>query len=94
MKRKLPTLGVVGAYTGIVLKDFAEIHAVFDAFYPGIMQLGMCDRAQSLRGRLLSMLPELAKYDELCRQGQFVQAATDALAEFGDTIEIETGDAS
>jgi hypothetical protein len=60
-RKELPTLGVVGAFTGRLLKEggFGEIHEVFDHLYPGIMTLGLVAMAEPAKIYLGATIPAL-----------------------------------
>lgn len=90
MTKQLPTLGVLGVYTGIVLKKrgFEEIHEVFDHLYPGIMTLGVAHMAGTARKEVLRQHPEFAELPK-CDGSNYEQFAADALAKFGETIPID-----
>ena len=87
--KPMPTLGVLGVLTGIVLKDhgFSEIHEVMDHFYPGIMTIGVAMMGDTARREVLRQHPELAELPP-CTKENFVQYAADALARFGETISL------
>ncbi len=87
--KPLPTLGVLGVYTGLVLKQggFSEIHDVMDHLYPGIMTLGCAHMAGTARKEVLRQHPEFAELPE-CDSGNWEQFASDALAKFGPTIDV------
>jgi len=64
VKKPFPTLGVVGAWSGRLLKDrgFGEIHEVFDHLYPGIMTLGLVAMSQHAAEYLHRTVPGLANF--------------------------------
>jgi hypothetical protein len=87
MVKPMPTLGVLGVYTGIVLKEHgaSEIREVMDHFYPGIMTIGVAMMGQTARREILRQHPELAELPK-CTSANCEQYAADALARFGETI--------
>ena len=87
MKKQLPTLGVLGLYTGICLKSFSEIHKTLDHFYPGIMTLGVAAMGETARREILRQHPELAELPK-CTSANYKQYAADALTRFGEAIPL------
>ncbi len=91
MIKALPTLGVLGAVTGIVLKEkgFSEIHEVFDHLYPGIMSgFGIISMADTCRRELIRQHPGFANLDIEYIEQNYEKFAKDSLEQFGPTIDI------
>lgn len=92
-RKALPTLGVIGAASGCLLKDkgFGEIHEVFDHFYPGIMTLGIAAMGYKIKPLICSQVPAVERYDSVrIERDGYATVAADALTEFGDTIELNS----
>ena len=90
MKKPMPTLGVMGVYTGILLKQggFGEIHEVMDHFYPGIMTIGVAMMADTAKREVLRQRPECLKLPD-CEDIGYERFAARALATFGESIELD-----
>jgi hypothetical protein len=90
MEKQMPTLGVLGVYTGIVLKQggFGEIHEVMDHLYPGIMTLSAARMAKTASKEVGRQHPELADLGE-CGSHNYEQYSASALKRFGESIPIE-----
>jgi len=88
-RKALPTLGVMGVYSGICLSNFGEIHETMDHFYPGIMQLGCAMMAKTASKEVLRQIPGVAGIEkpEDWKTGH-AEYAQKALARFGPTIEL------
>lgn len=95
MKKALPTLGVLGVYTGRVLSvgGFDQIHEVLDHFYPGIMTLGCAMALPTAQKEVLRQVPAVAEIPSPGNNAEWgakVSAyAALALEKFGPTIELE-----
>lgn len=89
IKKAFPTLGVLGVSTGYLLETggFGKIHDVLDHLYPGIMTAGCAEMAYDAMAEILRQHPELGGVVVL--SDNYEQVAQDALAKFGDTIEVE-----
>lgn len=89
MIKSLPTLDVVGAYSGRVLQvgGFHGIHGVFDHLYPGIMTLGVAEMAATASAYLEQAEPRLASLPAYV-EGEHEAYAAAALKMFGPTIDV------
>lgn len=91
MIKDLPTLGVVGVFTGRLLKQedgMAEIHQVMDHLYPGIMTLGIAAMQPAAAKYLGDHVPKLRELPA-CTRGNHADVARVALERFGETIRVE-----
>lgn len=88
--KPLPTLGVLGVYTGILLKKegFGEIHEVMDHLYPGIMTMGLAYMAKTASKEILRQHPEFASLPH-CTKTNYQEFAAKALSTFGETITVD-----
>jgi len=88
--KQMPTLGVLGTYTGFVLKrgGFSEIHEVLDHLYPGIMTLGCAHMAKTAAKEIARQHPELAELGE-CIKSNWEDYAHRGLARFGEFISVD-----
>jgi hypothetical protein len=89
-QKEMPTLGVLGVATGILLKQggFGEIHEVFDHLYPGIMTLGVAHMSGTASREILRQVPGIADLGE-CNGENYERYAHAGLAKFGPTILVE-----
>ena len=86
---QMPTLGVLGVYTGRVLGQggFSDIHAVLDHLYPGIMILGCALVAKTASREILRQHPEFGELPE-CTKETWSAYAEAALAKYGPTLSV------
>ncbi len=95
-QKELPTIGVLGVYTGRTLGDgkggngMAEIGEVMDHFYPGIMTLGMASMANTASREVLRQVPTVAELEQPAdwRTGYDVYREK-AIEKFGPTISLD-----
>lgn len=90
MRKKLQTLGVVGAYSGRLLKErgFGEIHEVFDHLYPGIMTVGVAAMSDDTKKYLGQDVPALLEIPSITKEN-FEEVAAWCLDRFGPEIDVE-----
>ena len=88
IRKAMPTLGVLGVYTGRVLKEhgFGEIHEVFDHFYPGIMTLGCAAMAEDAAAEVARQVPGCVPWKD---DDDWQEYARRGLEAFGPTIELD-----
>lgn len=90
MKKALPTLGVLGLYTGIYLKSFSEIHETLDHFYPGIMTIDCAMMMPTGSKEVLRQVPAVAEIPQPTDwKAGYAEYARLGLEKFGPTIELD-----
>lgn len=85
--KKLPTIGVLGVYTGVCLSDngLSEIQEVMDHFYPGIMPIGCAMMGPAAGKEIERQIPSVAEIPYKPPVAKYVKAA---LKRFGKTMEL------
>lgn len=93
--KSFPTTAVLGAYTGICLVNFSEIHEVADFFYPGIMTVGVAMMRKDMREIIAVQHPSIADHAPLIdmKDATYRQAWIDAeVARLGPALDLISTD--
>jgi len=93
--KSFSTTAVLGAYTGICLVNFSEIHEVADFFYPGIMTLGIAMMLKDMRKVIAVQHPAIVDHAPLIdlKDADRRQAWIDGeVARLGATLDLISTD--
>lgn len=90
MIKPMPTLGVLGVATGIVLKEkgFPEIREVLNHLYPGIMTIGCAVMADTAKREIIRQHPGLGHLAEVNKDNYQLRAGQ-WLISLGETMDID-----